>query len=86
MQVCEEYSRHPALKTSLTIQLDYFNTTSSKCFLDLFKKMEQIVKNGNGEVSVTWLHDEMDEDLCEAGEEYKSITTIPFNVVSFRKE
>ena len=81
----EEYSRHPVLKTSLNIQLDYFNTSSSKCINDLFKKMELIVKNGNGDVSINWLYDELDEDMLEAGEEYKSITKIPFNLVSFRK-
>ena len=81
----DEYSRHPALKTIFSIQLDYFNTSSSKCIKDLFKKLEQIVKNGNGEVSVNWLYDEMDEDMFEAGEEYKSIIKIPFNLVSFKK-
>ena len=81
----EKYIQAPAPKTTLTIQLDYFNTSSSKCIVDLFKKLEQIVKGGNGEAEINWLHDEPDEDMLEAGEDYKSIIKIPFNLISFKK-
>ncbi len=81
----ENYVQNPAPKTNLTIQLDYFNTSSSKCIVDLFKKLELISKNGKGEALITWMHDENDDDMLEAGEDYKSIIKIPFNIVSFVK-
>lgn len=82
----DNYVQNPAPKTNLTIQLDYFNTSSSKCIVDLFKKLELISKNGKAEVSISWLHDENDEDMQEAGEDYKSIIKIPsFNITSFKK-
>jgi hypothetical protein len=79
------YAENPAPKTTLKIQLDYFNTSSSKCLADLFKKLEVISKTGKGEASVNWLHDENDEDMQEAGEDYQSIIKIPFQITSFKK-
>ena len=81
----DAYVQSPAPKTVLNIQLDYFNTSSSKCIVDLFKKLELISKNGKGEASINWMHDEQDDDMLEAGEDYKSIIKIPFNITSFTK-
>ena len=33
----DAYSGKPQPKTAVNIQLEYFNTSSSKCLLDLFK-------------------------------------------------
>jgi hypothetical protein len=82
----DAYIQNPKSKTNLKIQLDYFNTSSSKCIVDLFKRLEQIVKNNKGEASIDWLYNEDDEDMMEAGEDYKSIIKIPFNLVSFKKD
>jgi hypothetical protein len=81
----DQYIGTPAPKTVLHIQLDYFNTSSSKCVVDLFKKLEQIAKNGKGAAEINWMYDESDEDMLEAGEDYKTIIKIPFNLVSFKK-
>ena len=37
----ESYSESPNSTTVLSVQLEYFNTSSSKCILDVFKKLEQ---------------------------------------------
>ena len=81
----DNYVQNPVPDTTLNIQLDYFNTSSSKCIVDLFKKLELIVKNGNGKAIINWLYDENDDDMLEAGEDYKSIIKLPFNLVSFVK-
>jgi hypothetical protein len=81
----DNYIQNPAPKTNLNIQLDYFNTSSSKCIVDLFKKLEQIPKNSKGEAIINWMYDEQDDDMLEAGEDYKSIIKMPFNLVSFTK-
>lgn len=81
----DNYIQKPAPKTVLTIQLDYFNTSSSKCIVDLFKKFESISKSGKGEAVINWLYNEDDEDMQEAGEDYKSIIKTNFNLVSFHK-
>jgi hypothetical protein len=63
----------------VNIQLEYFNTSSSKCILDVFKKLEAIYKSGN-EVVINWFYEEDDEDMLEAGEDYQSIIKIPFKM------
>ncbi len=78
------YIENPAAKTSLSIQMDYFNTSSSKSVVDLFKKLELIHKSGKGSVEINWLHSNEDEDMQEAGEDYKSIIKVPFNIISFQ--
>ncbi|MBN1112141.1 MAG: DUF1987 domain-containing protein [Bacteroidales bacterium] len=75
-----EYSKKPKSTTSVKMHLEYFNTSSSKCILDIFKKLEKIKKAGN-EVSINWYYDEDDEDMLEAGEDYESIIKIPFKMI-----
>ena len=76
----EEYSKEPQKLTTVNIQLEYFNTSSSKCILDVFKKLETIKKARN-EVVINWYYEEDDEDMLEAGEDYESIIRIPFKMI-----
>ena len=76
----EAYSAAPKGKTVCDIQLEYFNTSSSKCLLDLFKKMEQMSNNGN-DIVINWYYEEDDEDMLEAGEDYQSIINVPFKMI-----
>jgi hypothetical protein len=76
----DEYGKTPKSETTVDIKLEYFNTSSSKCILDLFKKLESL--NGNGTaVKVNWYFEEDDEDMEEAGEDYQAIIGLPFNMI-----
>lgn len=76
----EEYKTNAFPKTQVNIQLEYFNTSSSKCILDVFKKLETIHK-GKTEVEINWYYEEDDEDMLEAGEDYESIIRVPFKMI-----
>jgi len=76
----EDYKKSPASKTTVNIQLEYFNTSSSKCILDVFKRLEDINK-GDAEVLINWYYEEDDEDMLEAGEDYESIIRVPFKMI-----
>ena len=76
----DNYGKLPKQNTLVSIQLEYFNTSSSKCILDVFKKLEAIRTSGN-EVSVNWHYEEDDEDMLEAGEDYQAIINIPFKMI-----
>jgi hypothetical protein len=76
----EDYSKGPTTLTKVNIQLEYFNTSSSKCILDVFKKLEAIYKAKN-EVIINWYYEEDDEDMLEAGEDYESIIRVPFKMI-----
>lgn len=77
----ERYSQNPQPNTQVNIQLEYFNTSSSKCILDVFKKLESLNKSGNSAVVINWHYEEDDEDMSEAGEDYQAIINVPFKMV-----
>ena len=76
----EEYTSDPLDLTQVNVQLEYFNTSSSKCILDVFKKLEAVHK-GKSEVIINWCYEEDDEDMLEAGEDYESIIRVPFKMI-----
>ncbi len=80
----EEYGSSVDSETAVNVQLEYFNTSSSKCILDIFKKLESIYKKGQ-KVEVNWYYEEDDEDMFEAGEDYQSIINIPFKMIEMEE-
>jgi len=76
----DEYAKNPNKKTTVNVQLEYFNTSSSKCILDIFKKLESLKKARN-EVMINWYYEEDDEDMLESGEDYESIIRVPFKMI-----
>ena len=76
----EKYASKPQMNTNVNIQLEYFNTSSSKCILDVFKKLEAINKSGS-QVVINWFYEEDDEDMLEAGEDYQAIINVPFKMI-----
>ncbi|MGM0531420.1 MAG: DUF1987 domain-containing protein [Bacteroidota bacterium] len=76
----DEYAKNPNKKTTVNVQLEYFNTSSSKCILDIFKKLESLKKSRN-EVVINWYYEEDDEDMLESGEDYESIIRVPFKMI-----
>lgn len=76
----DAYSNVPATSTIVDVKLEYFNTSSSKCILDLFKKLELLHRTGRDTV-INWYYESDDEDMQEAGLDYKAILTIPFELV-----
>lgn len=81
----EEYAGSPQSTTNVDIQLEYFNTSSSKCILDVFKKLEAI-NAGSSEVVINWHYEEDDEDMLEAGEDYQAIINVPFKMIEMEEE
>lgn len=81
----ENYVNEKVERTLVNIQLEYFNTSSSKCILDVFKKLELVHKKQEN-VLVNWYYEEDDEDMLEAGEDYQSIINIPFNMIEIKED
>jgi len=73
------YAANPKPSTVADIKLEYFNTSSSKCILDIFKILDSIHETGN-EVMINWYYEKPDEDMLEAGEEYQTIVSVPFTM------
>ena len=76
----DRYCEQPKQETTLQIRLEYFNTSSSKCILDLLRKFEQLNKE-KSKVTVEWFYETDDEDMEEAGEDYQAIVELPFSMI-----
>lgn len=62
----------------ISIRLEYFNTSSSKCLMDLLKRVEK----SPVQARVSWYYEEEDEDMLEAGEDYDAIIDLPFRLIA----
>ena len=76
----EEYVQNPGEKTTVNIQLEHFNTSSSKSLIGILKRLEAIKKDGR-DIIINWYYDSDDEDILEAGENFESVIEIPFNMI-----
>jgi hypothetical protein len=76
----DNYSQSPSTNTVLKVNLEYFNTSSSKCLLDIFRRLETINLSGKSSVKVLWVYDADDEDMMEAGEDYQALVKVPFEL------
>ena len=81
----KEYTKDPNDKTTFVINMEYYNTASSKMILEILKVLKDLHKKGK-QVEIHWLYPEDDEDMLEAGEDYEEILKIPFNYVVIDEE
>jgi len=77
----DEYAMQPNDNTQVNFMMIYFNTSSSKIFLDIMKKFESINRSGS-QCSINWYYKEDDEEILEAGEIYSERVSLPFNLKS----
>lgn len=65
-------------KINIEIAMDYFNTSTSKVFLDLFELFEA---HDNGEhIHVIWYYQNDDEEMQEAGEELLDLVNLSHEI------
>ena len=77
----DTYVASPNDKTIVEVKLDYFNTSSSKCILDILKKVDKLDEAGF-DILIKWFYNESDEDMMEAGEDYGDLLESPFEIIS----
>lgn len=71
-----EYLEHPPQKTVVDVCLEYFNTSSSKALVEVFRLLEPLKRRG-GEVLLRWHFEEGDEDMRESGEDFRQVLALP---------
>ena len=71
------YSENPASQTECTFNIEYLNSASRKCIVELLRILESLHKASNS-VTIVWNYDEGDEGMKETGEEYKNLFKINF--------
>jgi DNA-binding ferritin-like protein (Dps family) len=73
LQWIQEYLETCSQPVILTVDMVYFNSSSSKILMSLFDMLEEAAANGK-KVTVRWLHHVENEVALECGEEFKEET------------
>ncbi len=71
----DNYVSHAKSNTILDVKLEYFNTSSSKCLVEIFRKLEALQQK-NDNVLINWFYEEDDEDMQESGEDFQEIIDV----------
>jgi len=69
--------------SSLLVQFnfEYFNSTSAKYILDIFKALN-VLNDLGMEILVKWLYEEDDEDMLEVGQEMSRMSKLEFEYIN----
>jgi len=78
----EKYAEETTPTITFKFKLEYFNTASSKIILDILMKLEDMMESKENGLKIEWYYFESDDDMLEAGEEYKELVEIPFHLIA----
>ena len=68
-------------RVEVELSLDYLNTSSTKCLLDMLEVFERF-RDAGAAVTVTWFYAKDDEDALTMGQEIAEDTEIPIQFVA----
>lgn len=68
---------------TFNFRMTYFNTSTSRRFLEIFDLLEEYQNGQNGNVTVNWYFQVDDVDMEESGEEYAEDVQLKFNLVEY---
>ncbi|MCR9251040.1 MAG: DUF1987 domain-containing protein [bacterium] len=80
----EEYASSGKDSFTANFAFEYFNTSSSKCLFDVFKRLGKL-EDGGISVIINWYYEEGDEDMMEAGEDYCDLLDLEFNFMEIEE-
>ncbi len=72
-------------KINVEINLNYFNTSSNKCIINILRELLHLNENKKA-INIDWYYDEEDTDMHQRGYELSKIINHPFNLISFKSE
>lgn len=79
----DEYLKNPNEETVIEFALNYHNSSSIKIMCKLFNKIQPFYKKGVN-ICIKWFYKEADDDIREAGEDYKALVDIPFEIIKIQ--
>lgn len=80
-----EYIKDPLDETIVNMNFVYFNTSSAKLLLEVLRQFDNLHKSGK-KVKIVWHYMVDDFDIQEAGEEYSTMISVPFEYVEHPEE
>jgi hypothetical protein len=76
----EKYAMYGSRDITANFKYEYFNTSSSKCIFDIFRRLIKIGEQGHN-LNINWYYEEYDDDMLEAGEDYSDLLGVDFNYI-----
>ena len=76
----QDFGKDEATELKFRFNFEYFNSTSAKYILDIFKILHSINESGIV-VRVSWHYEEDDEDMYEVGMEMARMSGLTFDLV-----
>lgn len=70
-------------KAEVTFEISYFNSSTSKVFMNIFGILDEAAEDGK-DIVVNWLCSKDNESALECGEEFKEdLEKLQFNIIEF---
>ena len=66
----------------LNIKLVYFNTSTTKCLLDIFELLKKYKEQG-GKIQITWFYDKEDPDMIDEVRDFEKEADLSIEVKEF---
>ena len=70
---------------TINIDLEFFNTPTSKKLLDLFKLIKNSSNTNSFKLLIKWYFEKDDEDMFDSGKDYEFILEVPFKFIEKNK-
>jgi hypothetical protein len=77
----DSYAETAPQEVFVTIEFDYFNTSSAKCILDFLKKIKNI-QNAGKNVAIQWFHENGDVDMEESIDDFRTLLNIDIEIIT----
>lgn len=74
-----QYISEPAKETTVNIELEYVNTSSSKWLYSIFKELAKLNTKEDSKLIINWFYS--DEDIEEVGKDLASMLNLQMNFV-----
>jgi hypothetical protein len=73
---------YPQEKLTVEFKMSYFNTGTSRRFVELFDILEKHHQQG-GHAWVNWYYDETDIDILDSGKDFKDKVSFCFELIAY---
>ncbi len=72
-------------KVHVDVELIYFNSSSSKVFMNFFDRLEEAAQNGV-QVEINWMYHQDNDTALECGEEFQEdLENVAFNLLQIEE-
>lgn len=79
------YAAHPQKLTNVNVELEYFNSGTSKSLLHILRALVNI-KSPDNDVKVKWYYESGDDDIYERGDYYSTLLENEFEFIEVKGE